>query len=124
MTGDSCCNPLSLGKIVKEVEKEVPGIYTKSIQIGNGIVEDTLNGFFKNVNDQVDMVCKNLSADPNLKDGFNVIGFSQGGQFWYTFTHTHTHTHTLTYTHALILPPTLTRTHPTQGVLLSNAVLL
>ena len=35
------------------IEKEVPGIYIHSISIGNGITEDTLNGFFKNVNDQV-----------------------------------------------------------------------
>ncbi len=62
--------------------KEVPGIYAKSIQIGHDIVEDTMNGFFKNVNEQIDMVCANLTADANLKDGFNVIGFSQGGQFW------------------------------------------
>lgn len=64
------------------VEKQVPGIYTQSIQIGNGVLEDTLNGFFKNSNTQIDMVCKNLTADEKLKNGFNVIGFSQGGQFW------------------------------------------
>ena len=37
------------------IEKEVPGIYIHSISIGNGITEDTLNGFFKNVNDQVNI---------------------------------------------------------------------
>ncbi len=58
------------------------GIYVQSIKIGKDMEEDALNGFFKNVNDQVDMVCKNLSADPKLANGFNVIGFSQGGQFW------------------------------------------
>ncbi len=63
--------------------KEVPGIYAKSIEIGTDVLEDTFNGFFKNVNSQIDMVCANLTADANLKDGFNVIGFSQGGQFWY-----------------------------------------
>ena len=64
------------------VESNVPGIYVQSIRIGNNIEEDTLNGFFKNANDQIDMVCKNLTANPNLTNGFNVIGFSQGGQFW------------------------------------------
>jgi len=81
-SGDSCCNPLSLGRLIKLVEKEVPGIYVQSIQIGSDFEEDTMNGFFKNVNDQIDMVCKNLTANPMLKKGFNVIGFSQGGQFW------------------------------------------
>lgn len=64
------------------MEKEVPGIYVRSIQIGNNILEDTLSGFFTNSNKQIDMVCKNLTGDEKLKDGFNVIGFSQGGQFW------------------------------------------
>lgn len=81
-TGDSCCNPISLGPLIKTVEKQVPGIYVRSIQIGDNILEDTLSGFFTNSNKQIDMVCKNLTADEKLKGGFNVIGFSQGGQFW------------------------------------------
>ena len=72
-----------MGNLMKMVSEKVPGIYLRSIQIGDNIEEDVLNGFFKNVNDQVDMVCKNLTLDQNLKNGFNVIGFSQGGQFWW-----------------------------------------
>jgi len=33
------------------------------------------------VDDQVEYVCEALAADPNLQDGFNAVGFSQGGQF-------------------------------------------
>ena len=51
------------------------------LQIGASANDDTLNGFFKPVNDQVDEVCQKISSDPNLKDGYNAIGFSQGGQF-------------------------------------------
>lgn len=80
--GDSCCFPFSLGKLIKVVADKVPGIYLRSIEIGDSVDEDVLNGFFYNVNDQIDLVCKNLTQDANLKDGFNVIGFSQGGQFW------------------------------------------
>lgn len=80
--GDSCCNPLSLGRLMDVVKKEVPGIYIQSMKFGSNILEDTLSGFFKNANDQIDIVCKRLTADSNLKSGFNVIGFSQGGQFW------------------------------------------
>lgn len=79
--GDSCCNPLSLGRLMTLIEKEVPGIYIHSISIGNGITEDTLNGFFKNVNDQVSEVCDMLATDAKLGNGFNAMGFSQGGQF-------------------------------------------
>ena len=39
LLGDSCCNPLSLGRIQKMIEKEVPGIYVHSIRIGSDIVE-------------------------------------------------------------------------------------
>jgi len=81
LTGDSCCNPNSLGRIKDMVEKEVPGIYVNSIQIGDDAKEDMLNGFFMNVNDQITEVCANLSVDPELQNGFNAMGFSQGGQF-------------------------------------------
>lgn len=63
------------------IRTEVPGIYVRSLQIGSDFEQDTLNGFFKNVNDQITEVCANLTADANLQNGFNVMGFSQGGQF-------------------------------------------
>lgn len=79
--GDTCCFPFSIGAIMKVIEKHVPGIYIHSIEIGDSITEDELSGFFVNANKQIDMVCKNLSVNENLKQGFNVMGFSQGGQF-------------------------------------------
>ncbi|KAK7792342.1 hypothetical protein R5R35_013826 [Gryllus longicercus] len=79
--GDSCCNPLSLGTIKTIIDRTFPGIYVKSLKIGSTIIEDMENGFFLNVNHQVDLVCNQLAADPELKDGYNAIGFSQGGQF-------------------------------------------
>ena len=57
------------------------GAYVYSVRIGNNEVEDQFNGFFKNVNDQVSMVCRALKEDPQLAGGFNALGFSQGGQF-------------------------------------------
>jgi hypothetical protein len=41
-------------------------------------VEDEIGGFIGNVNSQVDYVCQTVKADPNLKNGFNAVGFSQG----------------------------------------------
>lgn len=79
--GDSCCNPLSMGSIKKMVEEEVPGIYVLSLMIGKTVMEDTENGFFKDVNEQVAFVCDQLAQNPKLKDGYNAMGFSQGGQF-------------------------------------------
>ncbi len=47
------------------------------------LTQDTENGFFSNVNEQVSMVCSQLAQDPKLKGGYNAMGFSQGGQFLY-----------------------------------------
>ena len=37
--GDVCCNPLSLGGLQKFIEEAVPGVYVKSLMIGNSIKE-------------------------------------------------------------------------------------
>uniref|UniRef100_A0A8C7TM77 Palmitoyl-protein thioesterase 1 n=1 Tax=Oncorhynchus mykiss TaxID=8022 RepID=A0A8C7TM77_ONCMY len=79
--GDSCCNPLSMGSIKKMVEETIPGIDVLSLMIGKTVIQDTENGFFMDVNEQVSMVCSQLAQDPKLKDGYNAMGFSQGGQF-------------------------------------------
>ncbi|XP_060582407.1 palmitoyl-protein thioesterase 1-like isoform X2 [Ruditapes philippinarum] len=79
--GDSCCNPLSMGSIKKLIEKNIHDVYVRSLEIGSSIEEDTLNGFFMNVNDQINMVCQKLATDKKLQSGYNAIGFSQGGQF-------------------------------------------
>lgn len=46
-------------------------------------LQDTENGFFKDVNEQVSMVCSQLAQEPQLKGGYNAMGFSQGAQFLY-----------------------------------------
>jgi hypothetical protein len=47
------------------------------------LFQDIENGFFLNANKQVEEVCKQLANDPELKHGYNALGFSQGGQFLY-----------------------------------------
>jgi len=79
--GDSCCNPLSMGSIKKLIEQNIPNVYVLSIEIGTTVVQDTLNGFFMNVNKQIDMVCSQLANDTNMQNGYHSVGFSQGGQF-------------------------------------------
>ncbi len=73
--GDSCCNPLSLGKIIKLIESEItPAPYVHSIRIGSNIEEDTANGYFMNVNHQIDYACQLLNADKNLSQGYHAVG--------------------------------------------------
>ena len=38
-------------------------------------------GFFANMNDVITDVCKKLASDKKLQNGYNSVGFSQGGQF-------------------------------------------
>jgi len=79
--GDTCCDPLSMGYIKRTIEENLPGIYVHSLMIGNNVIEDELNGFFMNVNDQIVFALDEIRNDSNLANGFNAVGFSQGSQF-------------------------------------------
>lgn len=79
--GDTCCVDFSLGAFKQFLERNIPGVYVKSIMIGNNTIEDFESGYFVHPNIQVDIVCEMLSKDSQLKQGFNAIGFSQGSQF-------------------------------------------
>jgi palmitoyl-protein thioesterase len=78
--GDTCCYSFSMGRIQKLIEENT-GAYVHSLMIGDSIEADELNGFFMNINEQVDFACAAVRADPKLKNGFNAVGFSQGGLF-------------------------------------------
>eukprot|EP00095_Tigriopus_kingsejongensis_P009112 maker-scaffold150_size309978-snap-gene-2.11 protein:Tk09112 transcript:maker-scaffold150_size309978-snap-gene-2.11-mRNA-1 annotation:"hypothetical protein BRAFLDRAFT_128749" len=80
--GDSCCLPTSMGHIQSLIENGTePGTYVHSLKIGSNVIDDTINGFLKPVNDQVDEVCRYIAEDPELAEGYHAVGFSQGGQF-------------------------------------------
>ena len=51
------------------LEEELPGVYVHSLMIGNNILADTENGFFKDTNKQIDMVCEYVAQDPLLQVG-------------------------------------------------------
>lgn len=70
-----------MGSIKKLIKLHTNNTYVTSVEIGGNIAKDYESGFFIHPNWQVDYVCKLLEKDPNLADGYNAIGFSQGGQF-------------------------------------------
>lgn len=41
LTGDSCCNPQSMGYIKKIVQNKIPGIYVLSLKIGSNLIQVT-----------------------------------------------------------------------------------
>ena len=38
-SGDSCCNPLSMGSIKTMLENKIPGIYVRSLMIGDNVIQ-------------------------------------------------------------------------------------
>jgi len=79
--GDTCCYSFSMGAVNDSIQAAIPGIYVYSIMIGSNMIEDEAYGFLGSASDEVAEVCDQLKSDPLLKNGFNAVGFSQGGQF-------------------------------------------
>ncbi|KAL5485072.1 hypothetical protein ACEPAI_7714 [Sanghuangporus weigelae] len=82
--GDSYASPgmLEFAELIKGVH---PGIFVHSIYLDKNLDADQRASFFGNVNEQIDFVAEQLAGVEELKDGFDAIGFSQGGQFLRAF---------------------------------------
>lgn len=82
MKGDTCCFLFSLGSF-RDLLRDLigPDTYIKSIRIGNNVIEDFESGYFVHPNKQVESACREIANDPELQNGYNAIGFSQGSQF-------------------------------------------
>jgi palmitoyl-protein thioesterase len=66
----------SMTQVVSWIHEALgPDIYVKNTEIGNGYWDS----FFWNMNKQCDDFCNQMRNDPNLAQGFNLIGYSQGG---------------------------------------------
>lgn len=59
----------------------MPGVYVHSLKIGDSFISDMENSYFLQANKQIQIACQTIKIDPKLKNGYNAIGFSQGGQF-------------------------------------------
>jgi len=80
--GDICCNPLSMGYISKLLRTTLgSNLYVHSLMLGENVITDTEHGYFSNMNELVEEACAKIGADRNLSDGYDAIGFSQGGLF-------------------------------------------
>lgn len=79
--GDTCCNPLSLGKVMSILEENIPGVYVTSLKFGSNVATDFKSGYFAQVNLLVREACNIISSNDALRNGYHAVGFSQGGQF-------------------------------------------
>ncbi|KAM7541791.1 hypothetical protein Aperf_G00000014826 [Anoplocephala perfoliata] len=68
-------------RLCQMIRDEIPGVYVLNLEIGNSSHFDNLNTYFMPVRRQLDVVCKTVHTDPQLADGFHLVGFSQGGLF-------------------------------------------
>ncbi len=59
--------------IKRMVEKAIPDVYVLSLMIGSSPenVRGRMNGFFMNVNKQIDMACDIIKNDTKLAGGFH-----------------------------------------------------
>lgn len=70
--GDDCRFP-GMHSFVKHFNKTL-GVYTKCVEVGNGSTDTWQESMSK----QAQQACAEIKADPNLANGFNVLGLSQG----------------------------------------------
>ena len=75
--GDSCFNE-GMQSITKRLSQLTNNQYATCIPTGDTQHDDTINGYFLNMDASIDIFFKKVKADPNLTNGFNAVGFSQG----------------------------------------------
>lgn len=74
--GDSCFNRGM--KSITELAGEEMGVYSVCIPTGDTRISDTINGFLLDMDSSVDVFAEKVRADPELANGFNAFGLSQG----------------------------------------------
>jgi len=75
--GDSCFNS-GMQSLTHYASQLLDNTYGACIPTGDTQHEDTINGYFKSMNDNVDIFATKVKADSNLANGFYAIGLSQG----------------------------------------------
>ncbi|OLY81562.1 Palmitoyl-protein thioesterase 1 [Smittium mucronatum] len=78
MLGDDCCSDFS-NNFIKNIKSVIPNAYVYSVKVGITPAGDRINGYFGNSKIQVDLICQQLKSNPALANGYNGLGFSQGG---------------------------------------------
>ena len=68
-------------RLIERIKSALPGVFIHSIRVGRTPEEDRKRSLLDNMNRQISEVCDQLAGIPELADGFNAIGLSQGGQF-------------------------------------------
>lgn len=80
--GDTA-NSDGISGLVQDIKEMFPGIYIHSVAtpVGGSVEDERRAGFYGNASSQVDAMAATIRDIPELQDGFDGIGFSQGGLF-------------------------------------------
>ncbi|EJT97386.1 alpha/beta-hydrolase [Dacryopinax primogenitus] len=78
--GDSYASP-GMVEFMDILRKTHEGMFVYSVRIKDDVEKDQKAGWFGDVNEQLEQVCEQLLTIPELQEGFDAMGFSQGGQF-------------------------------------------
>lgn len=76
--GDWANDPFGMVPLAEDISEYLGGAYVLNVQIGDNSLEDILNGFIMNLDDQVDYFAEVVAGDAQLQQGFNAVGYSQG----------------------------------------------
>jgi palmitoyl-protein thioesterase len=76
--GDFANDPFGMVPLAEAISDYLGGAYVLNVQIGDTNIQDIMNGFIMNLDDQVDYFANVVRSDGNLTNGFNAIGYSQG----------------------------------------------
>jgi palmitoyl-protein thioesterase len=76
--GDWANDPFGMVPLAKSISDYLGGVYVLNVQIGENSLADIMNGFLMNLDDQVDYFANVVKSDPQLSNGFNAVGYSQG----------------------------------------------
>jgi len=83
--GDSCFN-LGFEELTRLIGKQTKQ-YAVCIPTGSNIATDTTNGFFMDMDKNVDVFARKIREDPKLAKGFHCIGLSQGNSLCRGYIH-------------------------------------
>ena len=75
--GDSCFNE-GMQHVVTLIQSWLNNTYVVCIPTGNNKAQDTKNGYFMSMNDNLEIFAANIRSNVHLQDGFHAVGFSQG----------------------------------------------
>lgn len=72
-------NSSGMNRVTQLIQEMYPGVFVHSIAIDSDPSRDENKSLFGDANDEVDLACEQIANISQLKDGFDAIGFSQGG---------------------------------------------